>query len=35
MIILPCLEFMIHGGYVTYVFLLGFCFSCLYTLFRR
>lgn len=30
MIILPCLEFFFHGGYLTFVFLLLFVFSILF-----
>lgn len=32
MIILPCLEFVLHGGYMTYVFLLMFVFGLMFRL---
>ncbi len=35
MIILPCLEFFITGGYVNYVFWLAFVFGLIVRLVRR
>lgn len=32
MIILPCLEFLFSGGYITYVFLLTFVFGLLFSI---
>ena len=32
MIILPCLPFMLTGGYITFVFLLMFVFGLLFKL---
>lgn len=34
MIILPCLEFFFHNGYVFYVFLLTWLFGLLYKVVR-
>ena len=34
MIILPCLPFMLQGGYVTYTFLLLFVFGLIFKLIR-
>ena len=34
MIILPTLEFLFYGGYITYIFLLAFVFLLLFRLFR-
>ncbi len=35
MVILPCLELMLGGSYVTTIFLLMFVFSLLFMLVRR
>ena len=32
MIILPCLELLFTGGYITYVFLLAFVFGLLFSI---
>lgn len=34
-VILPCLEFVFYGGYVTHIFLLLFVFGILFSLFGR
>ena len=34
MIILPCVQFFLEGGYVTYIFLLMFFFGLIYQITR-